>query len=62
MERKQMMLVDKRTINLLFKQGNSVKSFPLVMYSMNSPTSKVLFSIPKKINNSAVAKIKLNGH
>jgi ribonuclease P protein component len=59
MERKQMMLVDKRAINLLFKEGNSVKSFPLVMYSMNSLTSKVLFSIPKKINNSAVARNKI---
>ena len=59
MERKQMMLVDKRAISLLFSKGKTAKSYPLVMYSMNSPTNKVLFSIPKKIIKSAVTRNKI---
>jgi ribonuclease P protein component len=54
MERKQHMLVDKRSIDLLFKKGKSVKSFPLVMYRMQSDKNKVLFSVPKRNIKSAV--------
>lgn len=59
MERKQHMLVDKRSIDLLFSRGKSVKSFPLVMYSIKSNENKVLFSVPKRNIKRAVDRNKI---
>ena len=54
MEKKKLMLVDKKTISLLFKKGEVASSFPLLIYSIDSPSKKVLFSVPKKKVKKAV--------
>ena len=48
MDKKELMLVNKKEIELLFQKGKAEKSFPLLLYSMNSSKNKVLFSVPKK--------------
>ena len=48
MDKKELMLVNKKEIELLFQKGKVVKFFPLLLYSMNSSKKKVLFSVPKK--------------
>ncbi len=54
MEKKELMLVDKKDISLLFKKGKVVKSYPLLLYTMNSSKKKILFSVPKKNIKKAV--------
>ena len=54
MEKKELMLVDKKEIALLFQKGRIVKSLPLLIYSMNSSKKKILFSVPKKKVKKAV--------
>jgi len=54
MGNKELMLVDKKDISLLFKKGKVIKEYPLLLYTMNSSKKKVLFSVPKKKVKRAV--------
>jgi ribonuclease P protein component len=59
MERKKKMLIDKKAINLLFKNGKTNKSFPIIMYSISSNENKVLFTVSKKHFLRAVDRNKI---
>ena len=53
------MLIDKNSINSLFKNGKTNKSFPLIMYSISSNENKVLFTVSKKFFIKAVDRNKI---
>ena len=59
MERKKHTLIDKKSIDLLFYIGKSFKSFPLIIYTINSKENKVLFSVSKKLFLKAVDRNKI---
>ena len=53
------MLIDKKSIELLFHKGKSIKSFPIIIYAINSKENKVLFSVSKKLFLKAVDRNKI---